>query len=824
MLAITDAASMASRRINVKPNLVFSIEGLESVYGAEDVQRYIRIGDPGLVIGNAWKIGGLTLLETSSPYVSFTQGGATTSKMTQQLSPDRSQGTSATTVVVSILDKGERISQLISPGFDLAEILGANALIKLGFVDTLYPDDYVTMFRGIIQSVDSSPGMIHFTLASTEAKKNVPSFATNTTLLTTGFLAGDAAATIYVDDNSVFVGIANGPDGSPDTSITRYVRIDDEIFKYTGLGANSLTGVSRAQLGSIAADHDAEAEVSSLYTLEGNGIDLALKVMLSGWNGPFAREAISSFNTVGPTDYVDTLYFDGLDIEDLYGVTPGDYAVVAGATTSGNNVSARVSAVEKINGGSIVVLGGAGFVSEAGGNAVVDFRSQYDSLTQGLKMKPSEVDVAEHQRLQSVFLGNIDFEFTFNQIPDTKKWIEQQIYLPMACFSIPRKGRSSLALTVGPIPGDVVPTLDTTNVKNANTLKLSRSLASNFNNTIIYRYDFDYLLGKYLINKTYESADSLTRIPLGASIMDIKSQGIKSDLDAATITDNAAAKLLGRYQYGAEYIKGIKLQWSDGFPLEIGDIVIVDLASLKMTDTRVGTRSGGKKLFEIINKSIDIKTGDVELQILSTSFLLEDRFATISPSSLIDTGATTVRLPLQRSFGTASYQRESTKWIDYVGETILLHSEDWSYSEETTILGLDTTVSPEVMVVATLSGAPPVDTIIDVANYPDTSDPDTNARWKAQYGFLSPSVTPVSASDESHITVAPADIDKFLVGALVRIHSANFANDSGELEVTDVDTGTNVITLSSDAGFSITSSHIIDLIGFKDGGAPYRWL
>ena len=56
-------------------------------------------------------------------------------------------------------------------------------------------------------------------------------------------------------------------------SYTRYVRIDDEYFSYTGIntGTNKLTGVVRAQLGSVAAAHASgitrfAREVSSLLT------------------------------------------------------------------------------------------------------------------------------------------------------------------------------------------------------------------------------------------------------------------------------------------------------------------------------------------------------------------------------------------------------------------------------------------------------------------------------------------------------------------------------------------------------------------------------
>ncbi len=202
-IRLTEIAERAANNINTKINLVLKIEGYDTIFGANNIFKYVRIGDPGLLIGNDWRIGGISLLADQSPWIAFTSGGATTSQFTQQISADRAQGSSVTSVVVSVVDKNEVVSRLISPGFDLDEILGANIELKVGFEGTGYPEDYVSFFRGIIQSVDSSPGMVHFIMASSESKKNLPALLTNFSNLTTEL--GTAAVTeIEVDDPTLF--------------------------------------------------------------------------------------------------------------------------------------------------------------------------------------------------------------------------------------------------------------------------------------------------------------------------------------------------------------------------------------------------------------------------------------------------------------------------------------------------------------------------------------------------------------------------------------------------------------------------------------------
>ncbi len=914
MIKLTEAARQAALATHVRPNLVFQIEGVSASFSAVQPGQFIKIGDPGLVIGNDWTIGGVKDIpaEEVKPYISFTLGGSTTSKITQQLSPDRSQGSSITSMTVSILDKAEEISNLISPGFQLEDIIGANAVVYLGFVGTAYPQDYYPLFRGVIQGVDSLPGMVNFFLANTEEKKRAGTFVprtwpleerigankeitysidlgteASTVLLESsghGFLVDDiirfetvgtlteilaglpyyiatvidanlfsikltpvsapiifthemtdgiAYATfngdeIKVSNPSIFAQKVLGPDGLYDPSIEFFAKIDDEYFSYTGASGTALTGVTRAQLSSAPEVHEVEADVQSAYRLQGQGIDLALKIYLSGWNGPFVEDIpVKNFVQVTPfLNIQNSIMIEDVNVEQELGLTLGDYATITGALEGPNNITAlQIADIQITDEGSILVFTDSGLVVEENSAAVISFRSQYDTLGQGLKLKPSEVDIAEHQRLKQLFLSAFLFDFVVDEIPNTKEFIEKQIYLPMSCFSVPRKARSSVSIHVGPIGGNVIPILDASNVCNADKLKLSRSIAAYFVNTVKFSYDFSIVDGKYRTVKVYESATSKARIPIGDKIMAIEAAGMKTTLDAVAQSEASANRLLGRYQFGAEHIKGMEILYGQGFPLEIGDIVAVNFSSLKLTDVKTGTRSGGIKLFEVINKSDDHRTGKVTADVQSTSFGIDDRFGTISQASLVGPGATVSRLPLTRSFGTKDYQRESYKWMDYIDEKIEIHSPDWTYREETFVIAVDATIDPPALLVSPALPTPPLEGYtIQSPSYPDNDDLTDMANWKTRHAYMSQQIPVVASADETHFEVDPSDIDNFLVGATVQVHNADYTDLGPETIITAVDLGTNIVTMRDEAGFTIDNSHLIRFIGFKDGGSAYRWV
>lgn len=824
MLDLTPNAKAVAAQGTVEPSIVFEIDGYPTIFTSAEINEYIRIGDPDLFIGDDWFIGGVRMIVGQSAYMSFTAGGGTTTKIQQKLSPDRAQGSSISSMVISLIDKNEEISKLISPGFELADILGRNCTVSVGFKETAYPEDYNIVFRGIISDVESGPGFVNLLLANAEEKKRRPLISRGTTELSGAM--SDSDTNFDVVDPSIFQQPVNGPDGSPDPDISFLIQIDDEVMTYDSISGNTINGVVRGVAGTTAVAHADQDDVSHGLRFQGNGMDIALKIMLSGWNDYFVTDVPAEIiNNISITEQIDNaIFFQSINIIDKYGLTEGDWVTVSGAINGANNFTMRqISAIDTTNDGSYIIVDGAPLITEFESTAVVSFRSKYDSFGIGLKMSPAEVDVARHEFIRDTFLSTFTMDFYEFDIPITKDFIEQQLYLPMACFSVPRGGRSSVTYTIGPIAFNFIPTLDTSNVKNANNLRVKRSIASNFSNTIEYDYDYDIQNQKYKKVRTFQSTESKTRIPIGDKTLKVLSRGMRTSLAANGLAVLSAERLLGRYQYGAEFINGVQLLYGAGYAIQIGDVVLVDYADLQVTDFDTGDRQGQKKYMEVINQTLDNKTGEVTVDLLNTAFQLNDRFGVVSPSSKLLAGSTTTRLLLEKSWGTKPYKSEVQKWEDYIGLSLVVHSPDWSFREVVTLSALGS--NPSAMLVSPpLSVAPSAGYIIDVEEYPTSTDPDINAKLKAMHAFFSPMVPVVAAASQTVIEVDPSDIGKFLVGAVVRINNFDYTDYSPEANVISVNTGTNEIEIDTATGFTVDSTHEIKLIGFADAGYSFRYI
>jgi len=826
MLQLTDAAKAASQKINVQPNIVFRLVKYEKLFGADDIAEYIRIGDPDLYIGNDWVIGGVRSIQNQSPYISFNTGsGGTTTALTQKLSPDRKEGTTITSMVVSLIDKNEEISRLISPGFELEDVLGTEVEVYLGFKDTAFPEDYEIIFRGLVNDIESGPGFVNFLLSSVEDKKRRAILIQSVTELASPVPVGPIS-TVTVVDASQFILPINGPDGLPDTSVTGIFQIQDEIFSYTGKSGNTLTGVLRARFGTSEQAHPVEKEVKRGVRIQGSGMDLALKIMLSGWQSHWISGVqIKNFNFLNSVDNVpNALFFERVNLKKQYGLTVGDYVSTTGSAFGANNVSLKqILEITETNEGSYCILDGVSFVNEVSTSATASFRSKYDSLPIGCKMTPAEVDVEQHERLKTFFLSGFVFDIRDGfEIQSAKTLLDQELYAPMACFAIPRQGRASVTYSIGPFADQSIKIIDVSNVMNASGLRLKRSISTNFHNTIKYAYDHDPLKNEFLRVQTFASSASKSQIPIGDKVLEIQSKGLRTGAGASLI-ENSANRLLTRYQFGAEYISGVRMVFGDGFPLEIGDIVLVDYGSLKLTDTSTGDRAGGRKFMEVLNKSMNIRTGEVVIDLVNTSFQEGDRFATISPSSKVAVGATSSRLPLKRSFASGQFQIEARKWLEYIGEEVLVYNPNWTYSESTKIQSVS--VDPMVILVSpALSFVPSENDIVALVSYPTDGDPKTNEVMKLIHAYLC-AVSPIVAGiSQTEIEVAPSQISKFVVGNLIKIHNSNFTLESPVARITSVNNVTNRVVFDVPTSFTILSSHFAITTGFNHGSNWYQYI
>jgi len=905
---LTDNLRQGLQKSDVKTTLVLKIDGYDTLFGNVQIKKYVQIGDPGLLIGSDWVIGGFNLISNQSPYVTFNTGNTTT-KITQKLDPSKGLGSSVSQMAVTLLDFNQEMVKLVSPNFELEEIMGRFCTVYLGIEESAWPEDYNPVFKGIVQNIDVGTTYVTLYLNNTEEKKRAqiqPLIETELTSrvnyrsavfqdlffknrpdrvenLTITYIGGGVAgsevvtvlgSTIQVQiQNAVSTAsqikkaIENHPDASQlvevtiegdssDTQVTgsqallidtiinvidttkfqlpadagsfnTFVKIDDELLGYTGKTLTSLTGVTRGQLNTEPDVHKVEADVTQIIQTIGNPIDLALKYMLSGGASPFAFNLdVASFVYMDPSTLVDNaVFFTGVDVAMEHGVSKNSLVSFTGSINPANDlIDAVVSEVGSFPGGSYIIINQT-LTPELESTALASFKTIYNVWPIGLKMLPREVDITQHEFIRDTFLPTSELDIFFDEIPNGKDFLEREVYLPVTCFSVPRKGQSSIVIHVAPLPTYNVIQLNRQTVENPEALTVQRSLNENFFNSVVYNYNYAPTNNSFLTTLQMDSTlvSNFIKDQIGLRTLTINSKGLRSTSAGETIIDIASRRFLKRYERGAEFIKGIKLHIRTGYEVEIGDIVAADFADLQLADFTTGNRSGTIKLMEVLNKILDNKTGEVSIDVVNTIFGVNDRFGLISPASISASGSTTSKVMLQKSYGTKAFERESAKYSGYIGQPVIVRNQNFTQVYDTFIRGFDNN-NPQGMSIDPIAVAPGTDWIVEAPNYPVINDVTVNAFWKQRHAFFSPQVVVQNAIaiSQTEFEVDPADIGKFKVNAVVRVHNYTYTDDGPEATVTDVDTLTNIVTINTATGFPINDSHFVDLIGFADGGAAYR--
>lgn len=719
-------------QVQKEPNLVLEIEGISKLFGAVLIKKYVRIGDPGLIIGdpdvnpNAFFIGGLNAVANQTDVISF-DGTSTT--INQTLNIDKGEGSSVSSLSLALIDDGT-ITEIISPGFLIDDILQAKCKVYLGFANVAWPEDFITIFRGVVTDVASDAGKIVLQVSHPDDKKRGTLYKKVDTALNGSITSGQT--TIALDSTANMLLPILGPDGLIDPSFTAAVRIGDEIISYTGISGNNLTGCSRGYLFTTPAAHADNAEVSTYYRLKGGCIDLALKLMSSGVNGNYlSGVAISKFNETDGVTVPNCIYFDGIDVKAKYNISVGDYVSTSGSSFGANNVTLKqITDLAQTDNGSYLVIDGVSFVNESIATSSVSFRSQYDTLPDGLKFTNDEIDIDEHLRLFQLFLSSVTYDFYLKDtIENVNEFIEKEIYSPAAAYSLPRKSRASVGYHIGPIPGQNIVVLDETNLKNPSKIKIKRSTNRYFYNEIVYKFDEDELEERFLTGRITISADSKNQIKGYNKTLKIQSKGLRIADQGATIAASQSDRRLKRYRFAAEQFT-LEPMFGDGFNLEIGDIFILNGDNLKLPDIKTGAKGMEARFLEVQNRSLNIKTGDIKVEAVDTSFNGAARYGLISPSSKVATGISTTQFIIKRSFSEKFDELEYRKWKNLVGTSIRVRNADFSSVSDTILVSADSnmiTVSPA------LSFTPSVDMVMELTNY---DDPDVTATTKLIYAHM----------------------------------------------------------------------------------------
>lgn len=556
---------------------------------------------------------------------------------------------------------------------------------------------------------------------------------------------GLGAGTIYY--------VKNKTDDTFEVSLTPGGAVINTSGSQSGSHLINLTariqGCTRGAIGTQAAVHDDDADVSTIYRLAGNGVHLALKLMLSGDVGERPALQVTSINIGGEERYANALYFKGVDVQTEYGLNSGDWLHESGGSQFAENNVRDKRIVEIIRGleGDFVIIDDVTFTDdvyslETDNELVADFTSQFATLPDGYRMTMDEVDVARHVELYSQFLSSVEYDFYIKEgIENGKEFMEKEIYLPMGAYSLPRKARASMGYHVGPIPGQSVPTFNESNIRMASKIQLKRSSNRNFYNEILFKFEEDALEEKFKAGYVVISQDSKNRIPGPNRTLVIESKGMRTSLSAEVIALTHGLRRLRRYQYGAETLS-FNVMFKDGYTVEIGDIIIVDGTVLQLPDIKFGQKGLAPRFFEVINKDYQLKTGDIKLEVMDTNYSDQGRYGLIAPSSFIKDGESTTAFTLRSSFATPYGSAEFKKWRHLKNASIIVRSADFSTVSDSVIVSAD---SNKITVNPPLDFIPSPGMIMELAPY---NDEDITEQVKLIYCHMSDGAPFEDGTDE----------------------------------------------------------------------------
>lgn len=805
--SLTTRAFYASRQNQLEPLIVLEIDSCDLIFGTNPITTVIKYGDgysygdPGLVYG------GLVVDPNSRDYISL---DGTSKEITQQLLQDQGGTSSISTFNITLVDKNGEISRTLIPDDIAGDVLSRNCKVYQSFNGTRFPEDALLIFQGIVSDINYGQGNLKIKCSHPEDLKRQDIFTKIDTQL-------DGAINDTVTD--IVLTQTEGIFESQDAATT-YVRIDDEVIQVGNINysTDTLENCSRGALGTMAEAHDDEADVETIYLLEGNSIELALKLMLSGGPDSYLNLSPKNFVEFENITVPNAIQFESSNIERDFGVAVGDLLTITGAANPENNFIERaITSVVSIGTSSYVIVDGDPLVAEEAGG-LAQFKSKWNTLADGLGMLPRNVDVQRHLEYQDTYAANFPpYLFFLKDTINGKEFIDKELYYPSSLYSLPRKGRSSVGYTNPPLSVDNVPLIDERNITNLQSLSISRTLSKDFYNAVVFRFNEQLLEEKFVAGEIILSADSTNRIKgLRNRPLRIDSKGLRRNAETINIINRISDRIIDRYKFAAARISNVEMLYKDGFTIEAGDIVTFGSQNMNLKDPENGLPIV-PKLYEVVERRVNIIDGKVRLTLLDTAFDINAKFNVVAPSSIIKNGSSSTRLQLQKSFGTESSEIESDKWEQYIGASLLVHNADFSSTAVTTLVGIDPVLNDTLNVNPPLPFTPTDSYFVEFNDYDDSSI-TSESIVKNNFGFVNPFIDVTSASSGTVFDVS--DASDFYIGINIKVHNDTFTRNSDEVVVTDI-TGTQ-ITVNNDLGFTPVSGDTVEILNFLDENPGYR--
>lgn len=850
MAKLTTPAFDAVNAQNVKlPVIVLQIEGLPFIFASAQTYTKIRYDDPGVFYNGEFVYDGLRPLPSSGPGAAHNYIDRDSSRSTISQKLEQWDGrANIETLSLKLIDKDGELTKICTPGQFLPDILNNKVRVFFGYQNISYPEDFIRLFSGYINDYTLGQGYVIFKLTDPGSKRKQDIFSPAQTTLSLDI--DNAQTTITLQSNTLLPTTILDGNGIADPTVTLGIVIDNEIITYNNASINvdgvTLNGVVRGAFGTVADAHTATTAVDTFISLSDNPINIALKAMLSGWNGPcFKNVPLRGIvNTDDGHSIPDSITFaQGVDLNRDYGIVVGDFIVLSGSPNTPNNATFQIVQLVNDNRTAIVTPTGV-LVQENPPGAgslvtVAGLRSQYDTypVTAGLSLTTDEVNVTTHQYLRDTFI-QFDFVMQTKSSEDSAKdWIETHLMKPIGAYSLTQGSRISMGLTHPPLTTDLSKILNHTNIVDAKDITVNRSLTDRFfYNEVIFNYAYDPV--QQTFNKSFivEDAGSQDRLQQ-VSTLSIDVRGLPDNPNSVTIMQQRAERILLRYRYAAETIS-VKTNFAVGNTIDGGDIVVLDDKTinntpaplLQISNTEVGQRGVFGRIMEVQERSILLTEAKTQLKLLSNlGFSTTDRYAVIAPSSLVAFGVDTQHFQIKESFGGRFPGQEYKKWQNYQSLLVRVHSPDFS-RDGVAAFQLDPNNPFNFIMLSALPFTPLANDIVDFAPYQENTAINQSA-IKNRYVSLNRTGDVASGSSATVFTLQAGQGAGYIPGNVIYVMSPDgttrFSEEfailtavGDQITIRQIINGVGPV----DLGFIPQAGDFMKLGGFKDGGQSYRYI
>jgi hypothetical protein len=266
------------------PNLLLTIDGVTTIYSiASAYTDEIVYGSP-VVYGTPGLYYGLPYTQEVSSVKRYISDESSM-VISQKIEPEQGRGSTSELTIV-LIDKNQEITNLVSPGKVIPDILNSECRLWFGYQNTNFPDDHFVIYQGYITNVVTQAGKIRLSISdATQKKRQAINQAFKSTLflpMTSTDLFFSPATTGQIFENYPVLNIY----GAFDSYVGLYFRIGDEFIlldpSAVSYGSDtvqprSVVLLSRGQRTTVAADHSAITVVRESGALvAGRYIDLQL--------------------------------------------------------------------------------------------------------------------------------------------------------------------------------------------------------------------------------------------------------------------------------------------------------------------------------------------------------------------------------------------------------------------------------------------------------------------------------------------------------------------------------------------------------------------